>query len=408
MTTFDAVLRQSQLMSKKLHALAVEKRVGKKFGNDVPGPSETVDFVAFFADAPGQSYQLEQWLAPFEALQRSGHGVCLVIMNALTARQVAGRTSLPILLSRSMEHIETTLASWGTSGIFYVNNSQANFTMLRINGPAHVHLSHGESEKSSMVSNQLKAYDFAFIAGHAARTRILECIPRFDPAKLVEIGRPQLDDADSGPLAPRTAARTTVLYAPTWEGDGKNMAYTSVTSVGTKLVETLLSDDRFTLVFRPHPKTGSWSVKARQELARIEKAIEAAPSKGPGTGHRVEVSGDPSLSIMASDIVVCDISAMAMDAIGLDKPLLLLHSTDTPMIHQLAAEQSLSLEHAETLLHEEGGRQLLNTVARLGGERPSERQRSLRNNVFGDPALGRATERFISAAIALTGAVERA
>src|SRR5699024_12884563 len=32
-----------------------------------------------------------------------------------------------------------------------------------------IHLSHGESEKVSMISNQLKAYDWVFTAGPAAR-----------------------------------------------------------------------------------------------------------------------------------------------------------------------------------------------------------------------------------------------
>jgi len=395
-------------MSTKLHAMAVEKNVAKTLRNSMPGTAETVDFVLFFADGPGQSYQLEQWIAPLEALQHSGHRVCLVVMNALTARLVAERTSLPILLSRSMEHIEASLTSWGTSGIFYVNNSQANFTMLRFSGPAHVHLSHGESEKSSMVSNQLKAYDFAFIAGRAARTRILESIPRFDPAKLVEIGRPQLDVAAPGPVEPHSSARIRVLYAPTWEGDGKNMAYTSVTSVGAELVDALLADDRFTLTFRPHPKTGSWSADARQQLSRIEKAIDAAAGKDQAAGHRVEMTGDPSLSILDADIVVCDISAMAMDAVGLDRPLLLLHNADTPMIHELAQEQSLSRDQAGTLLRPGTGTELLNTVARLGEAGPSARQRSLRNSMFGDPALGPATERFIAAAVAVTAADEQA
>ncbi|MDO2936037.1 CDP-glycerol glycerophosphotransferase family protein [Paeniglutamicibacter sulfureus] len=404
MSIFEVVLRQSQLMSRKIHAVAVEKRVARTLRNNLPGPSETVDFVVFFAEGPAQSYQLEQWLAPFEALQRSGHGVCLVLMNALTAELVTRRTGLPVLLSRSMERIETALASWGTSGIFYVNNSQANFTMLRISGPAHVHLSHGESEKSSMVSNQLKAYDFAFIAGRAARTRILEGIPRFDPAKLVEIGRPQLDiPAACSPVHP-PAGRTNVLYAPTWEGDGKSMAYSSITTVAARLVEAMLADGRFSVVFRPHPKTGTWSATARRELARIEKAIEAAAARDKDAGHRVEVAGDSSLSIMGSDIVVCDISAMAMDAIGLDRPLMLLHSTDTPMIRELDPEQALSLDEAAEDLLEGNGRDTLDTVARMAADGPSARQRSLRDEVFGDPALGRPTERFIAAAIAVTGA----
>ena len=402
MTTFDALLRQSQLMSKKVHAMAVEKSVRGTLRDSEPSPADAVDFVVFFADGPGQSYQLEQWTAPFEALQDRGYGVCLVVMNALSARLLAQRTRLPIYLSRSMERIEAALASWGTSGIFYVNNSQVNFTMLRISGPAHVHLSHGESEKSSMVSNQLKAYDYAFIAGQVAQSRIMESIPRIDPAALVQIGRPQLDITVPGAPARPPGSRTKVLYAPTWEGDGKNMAYTSVISVGAKLVEALLADERFTVVFRPHPKTGSWSAKARHELAHIQRAMGTAAAKEPKAGHRVEMSGDSSRSIVDADIVLCDISAMAMDAIGLDKPLLLLHSADTRMIRELAPEQSLSLEQAGKLLQ---GREkeLLDTIASLGGAQPSGQQRSLRAKVFGDPALGSATERFIAASIAVTG-----
>lgn len=117
-------------------------------------------------------------------------------MDALSAREALAATSLPILFSRSIEQIETKLREWDTKSINYVNNAQRNFTMLRLNGPAHIHLNHGESEKASMVSNQLKAYDFACVAGPAAVERITENIARFDPKHLVQIGRPQLDELE--------------------------------------------------------------------------------------------------------------------------------------------------------------------------------------------------------------------
>ena len=115
-----------------------------------------------------------------------------------------------------------------------MNNNQANFTALRVNGPAHVHLSHGESEKSSMVSNQLKAYDFAFIAGQASHERITAGVPRFDERHLVHIGRPQLGFPGTAGFGPAAGA-TTVLYAPTWEGDSPAMAYSSLKTHGRRL-----------------------------------------------------------------------------------------------------------------------------------------------------------------------------
>lgn len=407
MTKFDVLKRQSQLMSKKIHAASVEKRVRRTLLNIAPAPTDVVEFVLFFADGPGQSYQLEQWTAPFEALRKRGYGVCLLVMDALSARTLAQQTNLPILLMRSMEKIETALASWGTIGVFYVNNSQANFTMLRVSGPAHVHLSHGESEKSSMVSNQLKAYDFAFIAGPAAKRRILATIPRFDPAKLIEIGRPQLDYEHSKPAVQHPGSRIRVLYAPTWEGDGQSMAYSSITSIGVGLINALIDDGRFTVVFRPHPKTGSWSSKARHELALIRKTMATAMSKTPEAGHLVDVTVDSAPGIIDADVVICDISAMAMDSVGLNRPLLLLHSVETTMAKDLAPEQTLSMERASKMLTEDHGRALLNAIANAGKSNPSMQQQSLRNTIFGDPTLGRPTDRFINATISVTSAATR-
>ncbi|WP_146755265.1 CDP-glycerol glycerophosphotransferase family protein [Arthrobacter sp. AQ5-05] len=387
--------------------MAVEKKVSRTLSNTTPAPTAVVEFAVFFADGPSQSYQLEQWVAPFEALQKRGYGVCLLVMNALTARKLNRQTNLPILLTRSMEQIETALASWNTLGIFYVNNSQANFTMLRFNGPAHIHLSHGESEKSSMVSNQLKAYDFAFIAGLAARRRIMANVARIDPAKLIEIGRPQLDVQFARPAALRTNPRIRVLYAPTWEGDGQNMAYSSIVSIGAKLVTALLSDERFTVVFRPHPKTGSSSVEARHELGRIRKAITTAIHRTPDAGHFVDRAVDSSLSIYDADIVLCDISAMAMDSVGLNKPLMLLYTFPTTMTDDLAIRQSVSTQDASRMLAEENGNPLLSIIATLSKSEPPQQQQALRDVIFGDPALGSATERFIDATLTVTSAADR-
>lgn len=175
--------------------------------------------------------------------------------------------------------------------MFYVNNNLSNFSVLRITHLTHVHLSHGESEKTSMVSNQLKAYDFCFVAGAAASRRIESTLKHFDPTHLVTIGRPQLDElfATEGFTSP--AGRRTVLYAPTWEGDRPAMAYGSVGSAGEKWVADILRSDHLRLIYRPHPKTGSRSKITREANLRIQKSIASANAHDPEAGHFVDLGG---------------------------------------------------------------------------------------------------------------------
>ena len=146
----------------------------------------------YFGDGPAGLYQLQQWLGPWERLAAEVAPLTLLLGDPRAAREIAGRTTLPVVLVPGSAPFERFVAGHRVRAVFYVNNNQANFTALRVNGPAHVHLSHGESEKSSMASNQLKAYDFAFIAGQASHERIMAAVPRFDERHLVHIGRPQL------------------------------------------------------------------------------------------------------------------------------------------------------------------------------------------------------------------------
>ena len=98
----------------------------------------------------------------------------------------------------------------------------------------HVHISHGESDKQSMASNNAKSYDRVFVAGEAAVQRHATGLLEFDLDRLVRIGRPQLDLHREPVLAP--SARRTVLYAPTWEGDADYNNYSSVDTIGPEIV----------------------------------------------------------------------------------------------------------------------------------------------------------------------------
>ena len=99
--------------------------------------------------------------------------------------------------------------------MLYVNQNTRNFQMFRYGRRWHVFINHGESDKMYMTTNQYKAYDYAFIAGDAARERLGRVLwdydldTRDDPDR-APAGRPLL--AASLPYTPDD--RTVVLYAP--------------------------------------------------------------------------------------------------------------------------------------------------------------------------------------------------
>lgn len=370
-----AVLRR---VRSRLSSAANEPRVRRRLAKATVPPAIS-PFAVYFADAPQGAYQLEQWLPALDRLAATGTPVTLLLANADSAARLLESSQLPVALCTQASAVEEFVAAHQVQVLFYVNNNQANFTTLRINGPYHVHLSHGESEKSSMVSNQLKAYDAAFIAGPASRERILHHIRRFDPSHLVEIGRPQLDLA-------RSSARTThdipvVLYAPTWEGDGPAMAYSSLGGPGLDLIRALCRDPRVRIVFRPHPKTGTYS----GEYARALR--EARQQLGPSS----KSPDDAVSAISLADVVVTDISAMAMDSVGLNKPIVLLAAPAPP-------EPSMAQRLTDCVTTWPAiPPDAVDRILELARQGPDGRQREFRDVVFGPAELGTGTDRFIRA-----------
>lgn len=354
------------------------------------GPPPTlVPFVVYFAGQPTDLYQIEQWFRPLKKLANAHGPVALLVGNPRAAMATSRATNLPVAFTPTSDSVEDFVEQRQVKAIMYVNNNQANFTTLRINGPVHIHLSHGESEKSSMASNQLKAYDFSFIAGQASHDRILRQVPRFHDEHLTHIGRPQLDSVLPASF-PEAAGRIRVIYAPTWEGDGKDMAYGSLESTGEPLVQTLLADKRIQLVFRPHPKSGTKSPSYGRSLSQVERLIRLANSEGPSV-HVFDRSGDGIASMKSSDIVISDTSAMAMDAIGLGLPLVLtiLHTgkeSAPPWLN--SSIPSLARAPQDTLPR---------WLADLAASGPSPQQLAIREYVFGSEESANGTERFIEA-----------
>ena len=393
-TKLSTVYKRSiSRLSSALIAPKVRRRIARQH-QDVPTVSP---FIAYFADGPDGIYQLAQWMPAFRRLTAAGTPVTLLVSDANSANRLLQAGNLPIALCSGSADVENFVRNREVEVIFYVNNNQANFTTLRINGPLHVHLSHGESEKASMVSNQLKAYDAAFIAGPASRDRILAHIRGVNPESLVEIGRPQLDTPL--PTFEKRSDRISVLYAPTWEGDSPSMAYSSLTGPGQQLVRLLTADQRIQIVFRPHPKTGTRSRQHIEALRNINRLVNKSSALVGGPRASLPPDTDALSAISRADVVVTDVSAMAMDSVGMKKPTLVL-KTSTPAATG-ATNQLTAAVPTWSQVPDDAVQQILD----LASHDLEPLQQKFREYVFGPDALGTGTDRFISAAQALLGSV---
>jgi len=246
--------------------------------------------IAYFGDDPTRLYQLAQWLPVLEILDET-HPVGILARDPETADLTAGLTRLPVFAAPDFDEMHELLPELDAKVAVYCNNSMRNFQSLIDSRMLHVHINHGESDKQSMVSNNAKAYDRVFVAGEAAALRIERGLLAFDTTRLVRIGRPQLD-LQPEPLI-EESSRTTVLYAPTWEGDAEYNDYSSVDLFGEQIVRSVLAQPEVRLVYKPHPKvTTSLTPRIADGHRRILELLAEAAASDPEAGHVAILEGD--------------------------------------------------------------------------------------------------------------------
>jgi hypothetical protein len=280
----------------------------------------TADVVVYFPDDVTKAYQLEQWLPVLDDLHRR-RPVLLVTRNLGTFRALTDLSTLPLIFARRLRDLNQVLVDADPGLCLYVNNSAQNFQALGWPRALHLHLNHGESDKISMATNQVKAYDEVLVAGPAAVQRYLDNVLDLDRSRLVQVGRPQLDLQFPAVLAP--SARTTVLYAPTWEGETPAMDYSSLPELGLRLVQALVRDGGFRVVYKPHPKLLTGSAPAVAAHEAVCELLTAAGEQDGRDPHVVELT-QPILALFDScDALVTDVSSVALDWLYLrvDRPL---------------------------------------------------------------------------------------
>lgn len=316
----------AKLVAQRLRERFRESRLPDEFS-----PQDDDHFVAagYFAGDLTSVYQLEQWFWPFKQLEarlkEAGHGdqpFGIIVRNAPVAEYLKSITSFPVRFSRLTSGLDKFMQSPSLRAVFYVNQGTSNFQALRYPEPAHVHLSHGESEKISMISNQLKGYDYVFTAGRAARERVQQALYGMSDDRMFDVGRPQLDRPRSVPhewkkFKEASPDGQAVFYAPTWEGDSPSMAYGAIAYNGTQLVTSLL-EAGYRVIFRPHPRTGVMCHEFDKAVEDVADIVESDPR------GFLDKSPDVSWQLDEADLAVVEMTSVAFDWLASGKPLVMV------------------------------------------------------------------------------------
>jgi hypothetical protein len=344
--------------------------------------------LAYFADDPTRVYQLAQWLPVLEQLDQL-EPVGLVLRREDTAELVRARTSLPVLLAESFPRLRELYAELDAAVVLYCNNSPRNFESLLDPRMLHVHVSHGESDKQSMASNNAKAYDRVFVAGEAAVQRLASGLLEFDAGRLVRIGRPQLDLRRERVLP--TSGRRSVLYAPTFEGDADYNNYSSLDRFGPEIVRQLLAVPDVRVVYKPHPRV------ATSQGGAVRAAHDEIVALLAGSPDHVALTDVDILAVMPDcDAMVTDVSSVGLDWLYLrtERPLFITDRHDDP--ERLWTEAPVS--RCADVVDSSNVDRLAELVgSRLESDELQLARTAMRHHYFDDVRVGDSTARFMHA-----------
>ncbi|MBP2437796.1 CDP-glycerol glycerophosphotransferase family protein [Microbacterium amylolyticum] len=380
------------LVKKAAHARNSFRAVRAAISERGPLERNSFQIAVYFADGDVNMYQMRQWYQPLRKLAETWP-VVVMARNATGARALLDDGALPVAFVPDIKRVEKFIRRQDIRIVLYVNQNTRNFQMFRYGRRWHVFINHGESDKMYMTTNQYKAYDYALIAGQAARERLSRTLWDFDlDRRTIEIGRPQADHYSGN--TPFTAdGRTVVLYAPTWEGDRPSAAYGSILTHGETLVTRLLADPRYRVIYRPHPRSGVVEMAYGEANARIIRAIQVANELDPSAHHVFDDGPELGWQLSASDVAIVDISAMVYDRLAAGKPLMVTR----PASPSAKVDESGYLGACEWL-DPAGASDITEHVTRVMADPDTaERLAHWVRHYFGDTSPGAPTARFHAA-----------
>lgn len=391
-------IARNLLRSRRNRALLAERLQGV-----TPPDPGSIEIAVYFADTRVNLYQIRQWYAPLAELARE-HPIAIISRSPGTMMTLLDEAPVPAVYLRRVTDLERFVAEQPLRLVLYVNQNTKNFQMFRYGRMWHVFINHGESDKMYMTTNQYKAYDYAFVAGQAAKDRLARKLWNYDlDRRVLEIGRPQADHF-AGELPYTPDDRTVVLYAPTWEGDRPAAAYGSIASHGEALVDALLATGRHRVIYRPHPRSGVIDRGYRAAHQRIVAALARANAADPAAHHLCDSGSSLGWQLIAADIAITDISAMIYDRLATGKPLIVAR----PASADAEIDEWGYLSACEWLSADQAGQVVPLVDHVLTSTEAHDALATWVSRYFGDTTPGAATARFHAAVETLFEEWERA
>ena len=348
--------------------------------------------VALYFNSPVSSiYQLEQWLLVLKELNKTVK-IALIVRTKSSFQWLIERTDFTIFFAHTQRDLMETYEQNHFKVILYVNNGVQNFQSLSYRNALHVHINHGESEKTSTISNQINAYNYVFVVGDSAYDKYLLNLLETNKSKFIKVGRPQLEHVV--PIEPLDTELKVVLYAPTWEGTHESMNYTSLNKWGLSIVQELINSREYYILYKPHPNTGyndKETGKINQKIMSLLDSYESA---------KVINSGDINALYEHIDIAIFDNSAIAIDYLSYNKPMLM-----TDFFYKVKDRQNRPMiVHGAVMLSENNIDDLLNLIQKeIENDTLKENRERLKRYVLGDLDYqnGESTSLFISTIVEL-------
>jgi hypothetical protein len=347
------------------------------------------DVILYFPDTVESLYQLREWFGPLRELH-AARGVTIVCMDSRVAARLRELVAMPVITVARDATLDALILRSDTKLILYVNYNPLNTAPLRSRSALHVSLLHGDSDKGVSVSNQIKAYDFSFVAGQAAIDRLERYSTLFDArTRCIAIGRPSLDTDRVTALPPRPAgAPATVLYAPTWEGGQASVAYSSLTTQSEMIVRSLIAAGLH-VIYRPHPLTGVRVPEFGEADAQLRSLLA---ERGQEVSEGRSIQDD----FARADLMICDVSAVATDWLATGKPLIV---TKAPSPEGSGPREAATRLLATTprLTAEDAPRAGELALEQITTDPGKDSRRELTEYYLGDTSPGASLQRFLQA-----------
>jgi CDP-glycerol glycerophosphotransferase (TagB/SpsB family) len=343
-----------------------------------------VNVVVYFAGNMGNIYQIEQWIKPLEQLDKV-EKILIVTRDTSIYEWIETNTQFQLVYTKSMSALLKLYDNNSFRCILYVNNSCLNFQSLSNNNALHVHINHGESEKTSTFSNRAKSYDFVFIVSDAAYQKYEDNLINIDMDKFIKIGRPQIDFIES--IQRPSTNKKIILYAPTWEGTHLSMNYTSLPDYGIDFVNAILAHDDYYLIYRPHPNTGSRDDLTQETDEKIKSIVNQSDSGTVMTKENINSVFE------LTDLAIFDNSAVTVDFLAFNKPMMI---TDFFYRQEGQAAAKPEIVKACQIINDSNKDDILVLIKQgLTQDPKASPRKEIKQYFLGDYSRGESTEIFI-------------